>query len=108
MSSQQILQKAISRAIDGGWINPSSSRQYWSPSELAKWLIEIEEVPCLIFNHEFAKSIWGEEPVRNWTLKSNGELDKPAAFTVPVWKIRLQEMVIAEDPVRYLGDNLDG
>lgn len=64
----------------------------------------------LIFNHDFAKAIWRESMN---TDKTFVKLDTPQKNgreyllnVKPNWKYHLQQMVIAEDPLKYLGDNL--
>jgi hypothetical protein len=54
-----------------------------------------------IFNHEFAKALWGEEIVH-----VQPDLSIPGVYESPLWKQRLMDMVVAEDPIKYLGENL--
>lgn len=99
MTNQQILEKAIQKAIDGGW----KGSPYLDYMKLAKdsymtdmimgngvFLVTIVYSPP----HDFAKAIWGEEML----MKAND--------THPIaWQWHLRQMVIAEDPIQYLGDN---
>jgi hypothetical protein len=58
----------------------------------------------LIFNHDFAKSIWGVEP-----RDQNHPDYLPGAVTIkglPEYQYHLQMMVIAEDPIKYLEANI--
>lgn len=111
MTNQQILEKAIQKAIDGGWtplkgvntnllefeISENKTRIIWRynhVTSLEKW-----SVYGTIFNHDFAKALWpGNMPtgvnLPNW------------AEPTPAWESHLQNMVIAEDPIKYLGDHL--
>lgn len=49
---------------------------------------------CLnvIFNHDFAKALRGEKKI--------------IVGMIEPWKYHLQQMVIADDPIKYLGENL--
>ena len=99
---QQILEKAISKAIDGGWEAPSKHFEvsmfapdnrlvvFWGKSSLGA-----EEpnsnAERVIFNHDLAKSLFGSEI-------QNGQ---------PKWRNALQYMVVQEDPVVALGRFLE-
>lgn len=122
MTHQEILEIAISKAIAGGWkyhvwlepvtrslqekLKHSTSKQSW----IAIIMDEYENQPYqLIFNHEFAKALWGEELVKEaYRLdkgKNKGEVlvREPER---PIWQCILRSMVIADDPIKYLGDNI--
>lgn len=114
MTNQQILKKAIHKAVEGGWDilgkaeaegftvredaygnayvawhpNPDSFREEDSVGVLAQSWQEI------IYNHDFAKALWGD---------GDGQTigHEPAD-----WQYHLQQMVIAPDPIKYLGENL--
>ena len=111
MTHREILEKAIQKAIDGGW---DGGRFRPLPLDLNRWRFdsdydafgigqyedEIWIEPCeYIFNHEFAKSLFGEDTI-HVSLAGYHE------DSVPIWKYRLQEMVISDDPIKYLGANL--
>jgi len=105
MTNQQILEKAIQKAIDGGWKNA-----YWVKRfNMAKELDELpylfnDETPSfesVIFSHDFAKALWGDEGFTTTGLKC----DKHPGVQ-RYWQYHLQQMVIAEDPIKYLGENI--
>jgi hypothetical protein len=104
MSAQKILEKAIQKAIAGGWqeeplrssdwkvldedtvdvLNPDNKHHYLATSDI-------------IFNHDFARALWGDgEYLPTWD--DPGERGN--------WQYHLQMMVIADDPMAYLGANL--
>lgn len=90
MTEQQILEKAIQKAIDGGWADGET----WLNFTI--WKAALPNVPSFIFNHDFAKALWGE-----------GEIEENEHISIQdPWKIHLQQMVIADDPIAYLGENL--
>lgn len=94
MTNQQILEKAIKKAIAGGWepwivpMNPQMPPELWAAEimDRANWY----EV---LFNHDFARALWGSWPHEDY------EADK--------WQHHLQAMVIAKNPIKYLGEHLD-
>lgn len=95
MNRQQILEKAIQKAIDGGWKNI----RYAKPT--VEELVDTEAYYGCIFNHQFAKALWGEEHIKRTLAKNVDWID-----TQPAWRMHLQQMVIADDPIQYLGNNL--
>ena len=122
MTNKEILEKAIQKAIDGGW----DGGQFGSlPLDLNRWRFdsgynafgigqyefEVWVEPCeYIFNHDFAKALWGEE-LHHETFIVPKELNKRFAGTKnidvkPAWQYHLQQMVIADDPIKYLGENI--
>jgi hypothetical protein len=71
----------------------------------------------IIFDHEFAKAFWGNQ--RHSSGKEWGickccnvkfdydELDTPDTHTELCWQYHLQQMVLEEDPIKYLEQFLD-
>ena len=110
MNNQEILEKAIQKAIDGGF--PQAGDLL--PFELVKnrvgtYLIHSERdgwasVEGLIFNHDFAKAIWGEQKIDK-VVKDEAGI-KTYYGPHSGWQYHLQQMVIADDPIKYLGDNI--
>ena len=106
LSNQQILEKAIQKAIDGGWeaagLNTPYARKNYSIQDIVDHFTDeaTEYSPAdIIFNHQFAKAFFGEEPYYRF---DGDTLDTPKQ-----WQYHLQQMVIAEDPIKYLGENID-
>lgn len=105
MTNQQILEKAIQKAVDGGWNAPFASIETF-----LNWGGKLEQ---FIFNHDFAKALWGKERTclncgssqffsRETTCMGCSEPHPASA-----WQYHLQQMVIADDPIKYLGEHLD-
>lgn len=93
-----ILEKAIKKAIDGGWKQTNQTAQAWkfmSPNPGAIYHTGYD----FIFNHDFAKALWGEDTVVLYT-------DEGGQYTECPWEEHLKRMVIAEDPIQYLGENI--
>jgi len=118
MTHKEILEKAIQKAIEGGW-RPWWFRAYMLVSDPSQKTLEhmahttIEKMPCvefLIFNHDFAKALWGETAVQPMTGKKPQVSEKDGVisvdFQIERYKYHLQQMVISDDPLKYLGDNM--
>lgn len=130
MTHQETLTKAIEKAIAGGWLGGGYEPEivinnddydgysvhimvFELPSNrgLQSHIFASEEE--IIFNQEFAKSLWGERVVDNKCVcghsgQHNLTLSTPHAQIVvnSGWRYHLQQMVIANDPINYLGDNI--
>lgn len=112
LTNQQILEKAIQKAIDGGWKSGCKLLEVWQPiNTLDDIFVRLEDdsgsyrqfnSQAIIFNHDFAEALWGEEPVYVKTGDKKGDY-----YVLPEWQYRLQQMVIADDPLKYLGEHLD-
>ena len=122
MSDREILEKAIQKAIGAGWKQPCVVGVYRGLNHdvvtgelFACWQYKdlmpiVYSVTGLIFNHDFAKALWGEELVHE-TFVVPKELNERAAGTSslaikPNWQYHLQQMVISADPIKYLGNNI--
>jgi hypothetical protein len=97
MSHKEILEKAIQKAVDGGW--DGTPDPYGETS-----------IYDLIFNHDFAKALWGEAHTSDRMPLPNehgyeGSIT-PSTPVTRLWEYHLQQMVIADDPIEYLGENL--
>lgn len=131
MTNKEILEKAIQRAIDGGWyvkggkvtemhLIPNGGRGIWS--QIYTWQRETDSslgtgthivggLYDFIFNHDFAKALWGELTFNMECRVCHfiHELYDEHQFGLEIdqpWKFHLQQMVIADDPIKYLGENI--
>lgn len=118
MTDQEILTKAIEKAIAGGWFDVAGLNGFtiWSPVNAYDTLIILEEreshekrqynYQAVIFNHDFAKALWGEtKPLENGEYPPEVIMYKGKPMWHP-WKHHLQNMVIADDPIAYLAENM--
>lgn len=120
MTNKEILEKAIQKAIDGGYALPLNDERldkyeiaddglyddsdFEHPRELAL------SMEAIIFNHDFAKALWGDKPITSpFMIDAQTALDctHPTYKTQPNWQYHLQQMAIADDPIKYLGEHLD-
>lgn len=64
-----------------------------------------------IFNHDFAKALWGEKRSTVHGIPVGVKPTDAVAQRVKTvyhkgWQYHLQNMVVAEDPIQYLGENI--
>jgi hypothetical protein len=119
MTHQHILEKAIQKAIDGGWkgllIHDGHYYDHdfinWRYDEETRRLIndepspeDYEELPveAIIFNHDFAKSLWSNSFGYITYRLYDSALPPTGDFFINGWKFHFQQMVIADDPILYL------
>lgn len=107
-TNQQILEKALNKAVLNGFEGGAS----WK----AEMIIEDSEfvrrfAPILIFNHGFAKALWGDGKLSGETVMDGQEYEITLGgglhkyLPKKNWQYHLQQMVIADDPIGYLGNN---
>ena len=124
MTNEQILGKAIKKVVkSGAWkgINPlelciDPREDLHLEQKIIEEMLRKPYITELIFSHDFAKAFWGEE-------KRDGIIGIPHKMVkdqlakkitdnlydvsvkrnyVPEWMYRLQQMVLEEDPIKYL------
>lgn len=104
LSNQEILTKALERAVDNGWYLPKPFTDGADAAERMRLFDDIGQM------QDLAKALWGGEVVCDHCLdvdcgrgvycgKDNRRLN-------PSWEVHLQQMVIADDPIKYLGENI--
>ncbi len=115
MTNQATLTKAITVAIKKGWkAEPLGGAEMWPElSDLEqKHVIALmlkgqddvaEPYKIVIFNHDFAKALWGEELVHGFKGNILAQVNQ---FHQPAWMFHLQNMVVEENPIKYLGDHI--
>ncbi len=95
-----ILEKAIQKAIEGGWKMPE-----WIDdcAEDSNYLPHSQYLyPTIIFDHGFAKALWGD----SWANFIEGQSGDLFSLQAPNWKGHLMNMVISVNPINYLGKNI--
>lgn len=118
MDNKEILEKAIQKAIDGGWANGKKLQarirgfEWYEFGDESGWQEYEDRVTHkdFIFNHDFAKALWGD----SWKedCKTCGfthymyDKDQYDDEQADPYIYHLQQMVIAEDPIKYLGENI--
>ncbi len=108
-TNQEILEKAIKKAQLGGFM----ADHRFDYSKGMGWTYVLKEEPKqsdggltvnvtgmlsesdIIFNHNFAKALWGEY---------KGYINELGEVTYS-WQIELMKMVISENPIKYLEEH---
>lgn len=120
-----ILGKAIQKAIDGGWqkddeygIREVISVEYFPKSKslnihcMGGKSGTIPSIKCtqlvnVIFSHDFAKALWPPYTYEEMlSERARFTLIDSLAKVQDRWVGHLKEMVVAEDPIRYLGEHI--
>lgn len=94
MTNQEILTKSIQKALDNGWKPFNHDTSHWSAEEIVEKCCA--QVPVVIFSHSFAKAFWGD------TFFGFSVYTGEKGKEVKIWQHHLQQMVISEDPIKYL------
>lgn len=119
MNNKEILEKAIQKAIDGGWkgkmgILPEHwAVEYYRRATIEN-LLEFNGYQLIIYTHDFAKALWGEGDIEVFQgfghdpgMSDDDPGDDYNIYDYEVaWEYHMKEMVISEDPIKYLGENL--
>lgn len=125
MANLEILTKAFQKAIEQGF---SAEIGHVAIAMLPDVFAADEEardnfVRGLVLDHDLAKALWGEDWACEWYghPMGGGDLfcchddDRGTVTSVcgaaksvrlKVWQYHLQQMVVADDPIKYLGENI--
>lgn len=128
MNNQQILETAIQKAIENGWKDCTEKPSYVKVTNyryeddfanglrLITYMVsfpsglgftEKASTSEIIFDHDFAKALWKDVDFDTTdTDLWEGDGYTSALFLGEAWQFHIQNMVIADDPIKYLGENL--
>ena len=108
MTHQKTLEKAIQKAIDGGWDrlgNDDYDPDIMAMDALDSGTAYINHLE-IIFNHDFAKALWKNPGYKPGETAPYG-IGKKHEGIRPEWQYHLQQMAISEDPIQYLAENIN-
>lgn len=111
MSDKKILLQAIHKATSNSWYEGVSWRKSGFNLDKDKTLTTASEtlghVNQIIFNHDFAKALRGKDIKIFDSIADSISPDSVDKNNYQLlWQYHLQQMVIAEDPIKYLGENI--
>jgi len=118
MKDEQILERAIKKAVNNGFSFADLLKRYNDTLVLTEialsekettydTILKLKEV--VIYSHDFAKAFWGEkeieiEVVEEFLGKKN---DDHIYYLQKAWRYHLTQMVLEKDPIKYLKKFLD-
>lgn len=107
LSNEQILKKAIEKAVKGGW----NKGDIWNNEFMLSGLANNPNQ--VIFSHDFAKAFWGDKEVCGYDGSKiigkgkrrccdfNNHYSWQQDF-IANWEYELQQMVLEKEPLLYL------
>lgn len=118
MTNEQILSKAIEKAVSNGmkWLHFFRNKMWIKGTidDVAKILIDEKIYYQFIFSHDFAKPFWGEDDfemcggcgiklekkeITHWGKCKKCDSDSEYYIT---WQFHLQQMVLEKEPLKYI------
>lgn len=111
MTDKEIILAACEKAIKQGY-TPPMDMQVQMGMQGYRWDLGkyIEWYPRVIFSHDFAKAFWGEHLL----YRFNGVVYEPTKGTdkndgshIVCWCYHLQQIVLQENPIKYLEQFLE-
>lgn len=102
MTNEQILKKAVEKAVKNGFEleEMREDKMFWKMITDKEWYIETDFYFSLIFSHDFAKAFWGEKEIVEIAVDRKEK--KLFKVVNAGWEIELQEMVLEKEPLKYL------
>lgn len=94
MTNEEILEKAVNKAVENGWKSLPWDKDY------ASYVTD-----GFIFKHDFAKAFWGKEKLCSHCGKvyvNHGDCGVSFTEGKEAFKYHLQQMVLEEEPIKYL------
>jgi len=106
MTDTEILSKAIDKAIANGF-DRSSFGNNPNLQVVYGHIIRVKIYYADIFSHSFAKAFWGEEFIDEISVPGDESMDSGLLnayydSNLRVWQYHLQQMVLEENPIKYL------
>ena len=108
MKKEEILKKAIEKAQRNGFDFGIDVKTLPFPDSF--WATvsgSFQQYSGIIFSHDFAKAFWGNAkwcwiPGYDEWGELKGSPPEEKLFIMTSWQYHLQQMVISEDPIKYL------
>jgi hypothetical protein len=102
MTDEEILKKAIEKALHNNWEHmlpfvPTWALEQANEDRLTKHITKTYG-KSIIFSHDFAKAFWGADIYRHGMRTNHGSI----SGEMRMWQYHLQQMVLEEEPLKYL------
>ncbi len=103
MTDNEILSKAIEKALNNNWdvfvpLIPTYALELANPDKVIQAVRSKKSINDIIFNHSFAKAFWGEKNYINGIRTNTGSI----AGEVKMWQYHLKELVLYDNPLEYI------
>ena len=99
MNNETILKQAIEKAVHNGYEPEERETQNVTVSHY----YDSKEWYADIFSHDFAKAFWKDEPRKMYLVKTEDVgIGSVTVDGGEAWKAHLQQMVLEEEPLKYL------
>jgi hypothetical protein len=112
MTKAEVFVKSIEKAIKNGWVSVHAQEWIDGAENMVKEANTDPELKGaddlffrgLLFDHKFAKAFWGEIQASCSFIGRTTTGNKKRYFyaDMPLWKYRLQQIVLEEDYIKYL------
>jgi len=108
LHAELIVKAAMQKALDNGLDLAKFKNRRWSAN--LNGIPNNINIDSIIFYIDFAKAFWGEEKIDAHQAEIQAQQDKPLyngttysqGIEIEAWKVNLQQMVLEEDPIKYL------
>lgn len=120
MKNEEIIRKSLVKSVKNGfdWTDSKTSVDYVEVCVGGAWFYEKDgtgayyPISQIIFSHDFAKALWGDEFDYDNSEDSSDVLSGYIGgyeweFYGKRWEAHLMMMVLSEDPIKYLEKFLD-
>jgi hypothetical protein len=97
MNKEEILKKAIEKAVKNGWEFKNYTCLHRDTKDLAIALFAKDNNTSVLFDHNFAKAFWGES---TGLCHYNDVLYDCKGL--PHWMHHIQQLALAEDRLEYI------
>lgn len=109
MTHKEILEKAIQKAIDGGWTYYVNKFDIATEPSVVLADDRFNQWYILFVDHDFAEALWGTGRISR-TASQWQEVERTPysgqEWALPLYMWHLQHMVIADDPLTYLKEHI--
>lgn len=92
MKKEQILKKAIEKAVKNGWIGSHINYE-----DFEYWVELFKE--AILFDHSFAKAFWPSEKVLRCKCEKGKSINLDGQIH---WKYHIQQLALSEDRLKYI------
>jgi len=105
MTNEQILKKAIEKAMRGGWKDTVIGVEEMFGEAYDAWWLGNNHYFMFLFSHDFAKAFWGEEEITVEDINPYSGANSEGVTIggqIIAYEYHLQQLVLEKKPLKYL------